>query len=214
MPGKRLIKITSAVLLTLGSFGIAFYSVAGHQAGFYADQSAEAYDRTPRASELAKLDLTDQHGKRLTGNDLKNKLVMMNFFFTGCSGACPVQTAVLRNVHRGLDPDLDVLFVSVSIAPLTDTEVAINEYIEKFDVDSANWKFATASVQNSEKLIERFGVTVDGAIVEEGRLDHRNTGFLFNKQGKLMQQYQLVPGMDERLIREITGLNAMEFETS
>ena len=107
-----------------------------------------------------------------------------------------------------------MLFVSVSIAPLTDTEVAINEYIEKFDVDSANWKFATASVQNSEKLIERFGVTVDGAIVEEGRLDHRNTGFLFNKQGKLMQQYQLVPGMDERLIREITGLNAMEFETS
>ena len=66
----------------------------------------------------------------------------------------------------------------------------------------------------SEKLIERFGVTVDGAIVEEDKLDHRNMGYLFNKQGMLMQQYQLVPGISERLIREITELDKIEFETS
>ena len=214
MPGKWLMKIASAVLLAIGTFGIAFYSVAGHKADQSANPAAEGYGQTPGVSELAKFDLTDQHGKRLTGNDLKNKLVMMNFFFTGCTGACPVQTAVLRNVHQGLDPDLDVLFVSVSIAPLTDTKVAIDEYIDKFDVDSANWKFAIASVQNSEKLIKRFGVTVDGAIVEEGKLDHRNMGYLYNKQGRLMQQYQLVPGMDERFIREITELDTLEFETS
>ena len=104
--------------------------------------------------------------------------------------------------------------MSVSIAPLTDTKVAIDEYIDKFDVNSANWKFATASAQNSAKLIRRFGVTVDGAIVEEDKLDHRNMGYLFNKQGRLMQQYQLVPGMDERLIREITELDGLKFETS
>ena len=55
---------------------------------------------------------------------------------------------------------------------------------------------------------------MDGAIVEEGKLDHRNMGYLYNKQGRLMQQYQLVPGMDERLIREITELDTLEFETS
>ena len=139
---------------------------------------------------------------------------MMNFFFTGCEGACPVQTAVLRDVQQGLDPELDVLFISVSIAPLTDTKAAINAYIDKFNVESPDWKFAIASVENSEKLIERFGVTVDGAIVEEDKLDHRNMGYLFNKQGMLMQQYQLVPGISERLIREITELDKIEFETS
>jgi len=183
MLAKWAVKVASAVLLTLGTLGIAFYSVAGNQ-------SVE-YGESPVVSELAHLELTDQHGKRLTGKDLKDKLVMMNFFFTGCTGACPVQTAVLRNVQQGLDPELDVLFVSVSIAPLTDTKATIDEYIEKFDVDAANWKFATASVQNSEKLIERFGVTVDGAVVEEGKLDQ-----------------------DERLVREITELNTLTFETS
>ena len=206
MPGKWLIKVTSAVLLTLGTFGIAFYSVADHK--------SEDYGQARGVPELLDSDLTDQHGKRLTKKDLKNKLVMMNFFFTGCEGACPVQTAVLRDVQQGLDPELDVLFVSVSIAPLTDTKAAINAYIDKFNVESPDWKFAIASVENSEKLIERFGVTVDGAIVEEDKLDHRNMGYLFNKQGMLMQQYQLVPGISERLIREITELDKIEFETS
>ncbi len=214
MPGKYLIKTMSAVLLTLGACGIAFYSIADHETEQQVDQQSTDNGQTPGIMELASLDLTDQHGRRLTGKDFRNKLVMMNFFFTGCAGVCPVQTAVLRNVHAELDPNLDVLFVSVSIAPLTDTKVAINEYIDKFDVDFANWRFATASVRNSEKLIERFGVTVDGAVVEEGKLDHRNMGYLFSKLGVLMQQYQLKPGMDKRLVREIIELEGLKFEAS
>ena len=201
-----LVKLASAVLLTLGAFGVALYSVTGLQA----DNSGQ----TPGVMELVDLDLTDQHGVRLTKSLLKDKLVMMNFFFTGCSGACPMQTAVLRDVQQKLDPNLDVVFISVSIAPLTDTKDAITQYINEFDVNSPNWRFATASVKNSEKLIERFGVTVDGAVIEEGKLDHRNMGYLFNKQGTLMQQYQLVAGAGERLVREINELHTLKFESS
>ena len=87
-----LVKLASAVLLTLGAFGVALYSVTGLQA----DNSGQ----TPGVMELVDLDLTDQHGVRLTKSLLKDKLVMMNFFFTGCSGACPMQTAVLRDVQQ------------------------------------------------------------------------------------------------------------------
>ena len=55
---------------------------------------------------------------------------------------------------------------------------------------------------------------MDGAVVEEGKLDHRNMGYLFNKQGTLMQQYQLVAGAGERLVREINELHTLKFESS
>jgi len=201
---KWFARTTCVMLLVFGTFAAAFYSAAGSNS----EQHARA------VKTLADARLNDQNGKRITSSDLRGKLVMMNFFFTACGNACPVQTAVLREVQQQLDPKLDVLFLSISIAPLTDTHRAVHEYISKFDVKTPDWKFATASLANTEALIEHFGVTVDGAIVEEGRLDHRNMGYLFSKEGVLMQQYQLVPGAGKRLVREITELHGLELQSS
>ena len=96
---------------------------------------------------------------------------------------------------------------------LLDNRQAISQYIEKFELPQSRWKFATASVGETEKLISQFGVTLENAVTADGttedQIDHRNTGFLFAKNGTMMQQYQLQPSVTKRLVREITELNGL-----
>ena len=158
---------------------------------------------------LIKAGLKDQSGKKIKAKDLKNKLVLVNFFFTSCGSACPLQTATLRDTQQLLDNTVDVLFLSVSIAPLLDNQQTISQYIEKFELPESNWKFATTSVSETKKLISQFGVTLENSIVTENQIDHRNMGFLFAKNGIMMQQYQLKPSVTQRLAREITELNGL-----
>ena len=181
--------------------------------------TVEATESGRSINMIAEAKLSDQNGERVRGSDLENKLVLMNFFFTGCEGACPLQTAVIRDVRNELaaqSDEPDVVFLSVSIAPFADTKESIDKYIAQYKLeqtgshDKNGWRFSTTDVKKLETLIEQFGVTVDNAIVTDEQLDHRNMGYLFGKSGKLMQQYQLVPGIAERLTREITELDQLQ----
>jgi len=178
--------------------------------------TAEAAGADHTIAMITEARLSDQHGDLIKKSDLENKLVLMNFFFTGCEGACPLQTAVVRDVRDELsvkNESPDVVYLSVSIAPYSDTKEAIKKYISHYKLDQSsntnNWKFSTTDVEKLQKLIERFGVTVDNAVLSDGEFDHRNIGYLFGKSGNLMQQYQLVPGITKRLTREIVELDSL-----
>ena len=179
---------------------------------FYTEESS-AVEARYSLRPLIAAGLKDQSGNRIKAADLKDKLVLVNFFFTSCGSACPLQTSTLRDIQQQLDSSVDVLFLSVSIAPLLDNRQAISQYIEKFELPQSRWKFATASVSETEKLISQFGVTLENAVTAKGttedQIDHRNTGFLFAKNGTMMQQYQLQPSVSKRLAREITELNGL-----
>lgn len=173
--------------------------------------SAKEHDFSVRS--VISANLTDHHGHKLSASDFKNKLVMMNFFFTSCGSACPVQTSVLREVRNSIDPAINIEFISVSIAPMLDTQEAIERYIEKFDVEESNWHFVTASAKDTTTLTEQFGVSISNSQTDDEQVDHRNMGYLFGKNGELMQQYQLVPTVSKRLAREITELNQLDLST-
>lgn len=197
---RWMLSITCFVVLLAGTFGFALYSSAGDNSEMAPDSSLS----------LASLNLVDQHGNRLKKSDVKDRLVLMNFFFTSCSSACPIQTAVLKDVIENVDPSVDVLFLSISIAPLTDTPQAVDQYLAKYDIQNENWKFVTTSVADTDELIDRFAVTLDNAVVIDNQIDHRNMGYLFGKSGMLMQQYQLTSRVSKRLVRELKELSTLE----
>ncbi len=192
---RLLVVMASVLLLVLASLGV--YTVAGERDNISALHSLEL---------LKKARLTDQHGNKIRLKDLRDKVVLVNFFFTSCGGACPMQTSVVKDARSQLSADVDAVFLSVSIAPMLDTKETINAFIEKHNIDQSNWLFASTKVAETKMLVEKFGVTVDGATVVKDQIDHRNVGFLFGRNGNLMQQYQLVPGMSKRLAKEMKVL--------
>jgi len=90
---------------------------------------------------------------------IKGKVVAINFIFTGCSAACGMETARLRQVQDLLGDRVgkDVFFISISIDPENDTPEALRGYMSKFNV-GPGWTFLTGKQKDIDLLRARLGL--------------------------------------------------------
>jgi cytochrome oxidase Cu insertion factor (SCO1/SenC/PrrC family) len=120
--------------------------------------------------------LVTQDGKQVRFFDdlIKGKVVAINFIFTGCSAACGLETARLRQVQDLLGDRVgkDVFFVSISIDPLNDTPEALKAFAAKFNV-GPGWTFVTGRIQDIDLLRNRLGLYIPPlAKTNPGAIDH------------------------------------------
>src|ERR1700712_4975071 len=77
------------------------------------------------ASYFPNIELVTQRGERVRFFDdlIKDKVVAINFIYTTCTDACPMETARMVEVEKLLGARLgdDVFFYSISIDPAHDT---------------------------------------------------------------------------------------------
>ena len=113
------------------------------------------------ADDFPNVPLLTQKGKPVRFYDdlIKGKVVAINFIFTACSAACPMETARLREVKQILGGRVgrDVHFYSISIDPLIDTPETLRQYADKFDVGSG-WTFLTGKPEDIMLLRRKLGV--------------------------------------------------------
>ena len=114
---------------------------------------------------FSNLEVIDQDGRKLEFYDdiLKGKIVVINFIFTNCQGACPLMTRHLTLVRDLLGPDAggEIHFVSISIDPVRDTPAAMKEFAENHDADQDYWRFITGKPENLEAIVKRLGQYTD-----------------------------------------------------
>lgn len=85
--------------------------------------------------------LIDQNAAPFTSEDLKGKVWIADFFFTTCTGPCPLLTQRLSQLDKKLT-DPNIRFVSFSVDPETDTPAILKAYAEKLS-PSPRWHFLT-----------------------------------------------------------------------
>jgi protein SCO1/2 len=111
-----------------------------------------------RAS-IPDLTLVDQYGKnvRLYSELIKNKVVVMSFFFTSCDFICPSQGYALSQLQKALGKRLgkEVLLISISTDPATDTPGALKRWGARFGA-KPGWTLLTGSESEMRKLIKTF----------------------------------------------------------
>ena len=133
--------------------------------------------------------LTDQDGNPLALEDLRGKLVLLDFIYTHCSGPCPILTGVHADLQRALDPALRarVRFVSISLDPVRDTPAALREYAAKRGADTSGWSFLTGPPDEIAKVLSAYGV---GSQREpEGTIAHLVITFLIDADGRIVRRY-------------------------
>ena len=101
---------------------------------------------------VAPFTFQSSDGRSVSENDLRGKVWIVDFFFTTCSGPCPRITSQMR----GLQDDLagsDVLLVSVSVDPATDTAPVLADYAGRIGADLSRWWFLTGDEAATFDLI-------------------------------------------------------------
>ena len=125
-----------------------------------------AADEEARAREyFTNLELINQDGEtvRFFDDVLKDKVVVINFIFTNCEGACPLITHKLTLVRDGLEGKIGnpIQFVSLSLDPARDTPAAMKEFAKKHNADHEGWIFLTGKSENLDNIIQRLGQFTD-----------------------------------------------------
>ncbi|WP_198651604.1 SCO family protein [Dyella sp. C11] len=98
--------------------------------------------------------LVDDHGKSVTGQDYRGKVVLLYFGYTHCPDVCPLTLAQLHVVMQRLGPLADgarILFVSVD--PARDTPDIMHAYVNAFDPRAVG---LTGSPRDIETLSKRY----------------------------------------------------------
>jgi protein SCO1/2 len=118
------------------------------------------------------VELTTHEGKKVRFFDdlIEGKVVCVNFIYTSCPDACPLETARLVEVQDILGERVgkDVFMYSISIDPAHDTPEVLEEYTERFGI-GPGWLFLTAPEKDVLLLREKLGVLSAG---ETEKKDH------------------------------------------
>ena len=118
----------------------------------------------PAQSYFGEIPLVNQDGQtmRLYSDLIKDKVVVIDFMFTSCTGACPIMSNNLAKIQDWLGDRLgkDVHLISVSVDPATDTPAKLKEYAARFKA-RPGWYFLTGSKENVDAALHKLGNYVE-----------------------------------------------------
>jgi len=113
------------------------------------------------ADYFPNVELTTQLGTKVRFFDdlIRDKVVAINFIFTRCTDACPMETARLLEVQKLLTDRIgrDVFFYSISIDPTHDTPEVLRDYAAHWHT-GPGWTFLTGAEPDITRLRTKLGV--------------------------------------------------------
>ena len=161
-------------------------SVAGAAAGAGLAGPAAAATSAANPAPLPNIEVLDQDGQphRFYDDLIRDRVVMVNFFFTSCGETCPLVTQNLREVQDlfGNHMGRDVFMYSISLQPELVTPAILKDYAEQWDV-RPGWRFLTGRPDEIEHLRRSMGFA--SADPDYDLVKDNHTGILRYGNGRL-----------------------------
>jgi len=141
-------------------------------------KAAPNAERSPAEKYFSDVELINQDGEKLRfySDVLKNKIVVINTFFTTCTSICPPMNRNFEKIQEALGDRLgkDVFLVSMTVDPATDTPTRLKEYGRRFHA-RPGWLFLTGKKENLDWALYKLGQYV------ETKDDHTNIFIIGNE---------------------------------
>jgi protein SCO1/2 len=119
---------------------------------------------SPARNYFTDVQLINQDGKpmRFYSDLLKDKVVIINTFFTTCTSVCPPMSRNLERIQSWLGDRLgkEVHIISISVDPAVDTPPRLKDYAQKYKA-KPGWFFVTGKKENAEFALRKIGQFVE-----------------------------------------------------
>ena len=153
MNKKAILGLMLALVLPFaGYFMVKYYSQqAVHMPGRYFTPDsvvvAEKNGKTVTDTiwhKVKNIQFTNQLGKKVSLDDLKGRILVIDFFFTRCPTICPGLARSMKRLQDSfLKNDSIVQFISVSIDPEHDSVPQLRKFADRYNANHDTWWFVT-----------------------------------------------------------------------
>ena len=130
------------LIIATALVGVIFTLLAGVALLARRDASSAAstdLESLGRYGEVPFFALTERSGRRVTRNDLRGSVWVLDFVYTECTETCPTQSLELARLQREFASDADVRLVSITVDPAHDTPAMLRRYAERYGATDRWW---------------------------------------------------------------------------
>ncbi len=133
----------------------------------------------------------NQDSLRIESTDLKDKVWVVDFFFTHCPTICPPMTSQMKRLHDAtLDLSEKVQYLSFSIDPRRDTPSRLREYMGMYEIKTSNWYFMTGDEEETHLLAKEFFNGAERDEDADGGFGHTDYFALVDTKGHVRGIYR------------------------
>lgn len=130
------------ILVVLMLIGIAFLA-------YYFFMIKEQPRKLPRLGnpghKVGAFSFINQDGNIVSDKDVQGKIRVVEYFFTTCEGICPLMNENMTTVFNSFRGDENVIILSHTVDPETDTVAQLKRYADKHEADAKQWIFLTGN---------------------------------------------------------------------
>jgi len=128
----------------------------------------------------------NQNGDSISNADYKDKVYVVEFFFSTCQDICPIMNQNMKKVAEAYPNGEKVGIASFSIDPTYDTPEVLKAYAEAYEIKHPSWNFLTGDKEEIFKLSnEGFNLYAAEAMDEEDDFQHSGFFALIDQEGNI-----------------------------
>lgn len=166
--------------------------------------------KDPLNWDLNEFTFKNQDEKDFGLADLEGEIWIADFIFTSCETVCPPMTANMTKLNQQLKEEgiKDIKFVSFSVDPEVDTPEKMNEFMSRYDLNSADWNFLSGYSQETiQQFAEESFRTIAVKPKNEDQVIHGTQFFLVNREGTIVKDYSAVSDVPyDQIIKDIKSI--------
>ena len=213
MNKKTVLALMLAVLLPVVSYLLVrYYSIRDVQMPHrYFYDSVTVIEKDGKTIDdtvwhhVSNMQFINQFGKKVSLDDLKGKIIVLDFFFTRCPSVCPQLAKAMKRLQNSFTRnDSIVQFVSITVDPVHDSVTQLRKWAEKYNVNPDSWWLLTGNRDS----IYHFAINEIKASIADVNVDtafvHTENFFLLDKERIVRGWYN---GFDstaqKKLVRDI-----------
>lgn len=157
---------------------------------------------------VEKFELRDQNGDIFDSEDYRDRIWVVNSFFTSCPTICPQIMRNMQQVHNLMRADEEVLLLSFTVDPKRDTPERFSKYIERFNIDNSSWKLLTGDKKKLYTLIRNaFLISATDGIGDEMDFIHSENIVILDKDQNIRDFINgTANNADEKILISISKL--------
>lgn len=130
--------------------------------------------------------LIDQNNKKITNEDYKGKVYVVEFFFSSCPSICPRMNQNMLKLQDAFYGNLDFGIASITIDPQNDTSAQLKQHAKDLGVKHPNWHFLTGDYNYIMNLANKgFNIYAGKNKNVAGGFEHSGLFALIDKEGKI-----------------------------
>lgn len=141
-----------------------------------------------RIHHVPDFSFTDQNGNIVTQKTTEGKTYVADFFFTTCESICPVMSKSIMKLSRLLSQDPEVLFLSHTVDPETDSVPQLKAYAAAHQAKNGQWYFLTGK---KEAL---YDIARNGYFSTASKGDGGVEDFIHTQNFVLVDKYRQIRG--------------------